>query len=101
MESERCSRSAAARWAARSQTLAESGGVGAGYRLALSGTVVWCQDCGVYAETKAMGLAAPCLGTPNHTHDKGGAYGHLQMLRRGMHPHTGKQMPDAETLDDH
>ncbi len=49
------------------------------------GTIVWCDRCGAYADTFAVGLARVCPGRPTCA----GKEQHLRRLRRGMHPASG------------
>jgi hypothetical protein len=86
---ERCSGSAAVRWATKAQQLAEQGiSLGGGHSRMLSGDVLWCGTCGCYADGKAVGLAAPCAGPPAKN-GYGGMWGQLRKLRSCRHPRTG------------
>ena len=53
----------------------------------LSGDVLWCSRCGVYADKKAKGVVDSCRGKP----PKGGGgrmEGQLRKLRNHIHPKT-------------
>ena len=80
------------KWAQQAATLAEYGtAIGCGHRQVLSGSFLWCTECGSYADAKAVGLAKPCKGSPKCCN--GGLWGQLRKLRRGVHPRTGEEMP--------
>ena len=64
----RCPGSAAARWSSRVVIAADKGEVtGSGHTRMISGDVVWCRNCGCYADAMARGLTAPCKGRPTGT----------------------------------
>lgn len=69
------------------------------HRRMLSGTVLWCSRCGVYADKKAKGLKAICKGTPPRQRHRGGMEGQLRKLRNNTHPKTGAWLPPAIELD--
>ncbi len=84
---ERCPGSAALAWARRACALLQNGGTdGAGHVRFLSDAVVWCDRCGSYAESWAVGLARRCPGGPRND----GKAQHLRRLRAGRHPETGQ-----------
>ncbi len=87
----RCSGPAAAKWARRARELARAhhsadivGTDGAGHRRFMTDQMVWCDRCGAYAESFAVGLARACPGHPTCA----GKEQHLRRLRRGLHPAT-------------
>ncbi len=89
--SQRCPGAAAARWAERARRLAEAvghgvgGGTdGVGHTRFISDFTTWCDNCGSYADTFAVGLARVCPGRPTCA----GKEQHLRRLRRGRHPVT-------------
>lgn len=51
----------------------------------LSGAVLWCNRCGVYADQKSKGLKGECKGKPPRHKHRGGMEGQLRKLRKG-HP---------------
>jgi hypothetical protein len=64
----------------------------------LSGDVLWCSRCGVYADKKAKGLLDSCSGKP----PKGGGgrmEGQLRKLRNNIHPKTGEAIPWPMEVD--
>ena len=69
------------------------------HRRMLSGKVLWCSRCGVYADKKAKGLNVICKGTPPRQRHRGGMEGQLRKLRSGVHPKTGELLPPAVELD--
>ena len=82
------------KWAQQVATLAECGmALGCGHRQALSGSLIWCTECGAYADAKAIGLAKPCKGPPKFNSSYGGAWGQLRKLKRNIHPRTGERLP--------
>ena len=86
---QRCSGSAAVRWAERAETLRASGATdGGGHTRFLTDDVLWCDRCGAYAISQAIGLAKPCSGKPT-----GGTLARLGLLRRGLHPVTRDPLP--------
>ena len=52
----------------------------------LSGTVLWCSRCGVYADQKSKGLKDECKGKPPRHKHRGGMEGQLRKLRKGHPP---------------
>ena len=54
-----------------------------------SGTVLWCNRCGVYADQKSKGLKGQCKGKPPRHRHRDGMEGQLRKLRKGVHPKTG------------
>ncbi len=87
----RCTGPAADRWARRARALAAAqaqpgavGSDGAGHRRFITDDTVWCDRCGAYADSFAVGLARPCPGRPTCA----GKEQHLRRLRRGFHPAT-------------
>ncbi len=86
-----CTGAAADRWAARAKRLAEADGHlvgggtdGVGQVRFLSYFTTWCDKCGAYADSFAVGLARLCLGRPTCA----GKEQQLRRLRRGRHPVT-------------
>ncbi len=69
------------------------------HRRMLSGTVLWCAKCGVYADKKAKGLKKVCKGKPPKHKHRGGMEGQLMKLRNNTHPKTGAELPAAIELD--
>ena len=65
----------------------------------MSGTVLWCFRCGVYADKKTKGLKDKCKGKPPRQAHRGGMEGQLRKLRNGTHPKTGASLPMAVELD--
>ena len=61
---------------------------GAGHRLWISGAVVWCQKCGLYAEERAKGLAHRCQ-LALHNAQRRNVLAHL---RDGQHPRSGRPL---------
>ncbi len=86
-----CEGAAAHRWAARARDLASAvghlahGGTdGVGHVRFMTDATTWCDRCGAYADTFAVGLANICPGRPQSA----GKEQHLRRLRRGRHPVT-------------
>ena len=105
---QRCTGSAAARWAKHAEMVAASGlRQGYGHSRLISGDVIWCEICGCYSDTATRGLAQPCPGPPaaNPTRSKGGRkqsklhWGRarqLKLLRCRLHPNgSGVTLPRA------
>ena len=65
----------------------------------MSGTVLWCFRCGVYADKKTKGLKDECNGKPPRQAHQGGMEGQLRKLRNGIHPKTGAWLPPPVELD--
>ena len=79
-----CAGSAVRRWAAQTAALAgRTSGVGEGHTLLLTGTVVWCFQCGASASVRASNLLKPC---PRRT--RGYLVQNRQRLLLGLHPDT-------------
>ncbi len=90
---------AAGKSAARAKLLAEvcghsvGGGTdGVGHIRFLSDGTTWCDNCGAYADTFAVGLSRVCPGRPMCS----GKEQHLRRLRRGRHPVTN--IPSSASL---
>ena len=103
-----CEGSAAKRLAVRVKAITDSGGgLGTGHGFWLSGSVLWCNICGAFAEgCGTMALAKPCTGRrvrgPRQAANQGGRNGLLQQLRnlqKGFHPKTGRLLPPAVPID--
>ena len=62
---------------------------GGGHVRFISGDVIWCDRCGAYAISQAIGLAKPCVAKPS-----GGTATRLGLLRRGLHPITRLPLGD-------
>ena len=69
------------------------------HRRMLSGSVLWCFKCGVYADKKSKGLKEICKGKPPRQTHRGGMEGQLRKLRNRIHPKTGAELPEAVELD--
>ncbi len=70
-------------WASRAETAAAAGRQdGGGHVRFLSDDVVWCDRCGSYATSSAVGLAKPCPGPPQAP----GTAARRRLLRNGLHP---------------
>ena len=70
-------------WAAGAETAAAAGRQdGGGHVRFLSDDVVWCDRCGSYATSSAVGLAKPCPGRPQAP----GTAARRRLLRNGLHP---------------
>ena len=65
----------------------------------VSGSVVWCYRCGVYADKKSKGLSRTCNGAPPKHRHKGSMEGQLRKLRNCIHPKTGASLPPAVEMD--
>ncbi len=86
----RCNGSAVVKWAERADKLADSGSWdGPGHRRVANGTLIWCMRCGSYADKWAVGLAAPCRGSPT---SGTGMASQLKRLWRGIHPRTARRL---------
>ncbi len=86
-----CGGAAADRWASRAKRLAEASGFsigggtdGIGHIRFLSDGTTWCDNCGAYADSFAVGLSRVCPGRPTCA----GKEQQLRRLRRGRHPVT-------------
>ena len=77
---------------------AVSGDDGRRHKPLRSGTVVWCQVCGAFAESRAQRLAGHCLGPPP-VRLGGGRRAQLLDLRAGLHPVSSTKLPQATTID--
>ena len=87
----KCQGSVARRWAQQVATLADNGMVvGCGHVQVLSGSVVWCWECGAYGDAKAIGLPRSCKAPfPPQPDQQLGEYGaqHLcEMERAASNP---------------
>lgn len=69
-------------------------GVGRPHSLRLSGTLVWCQDCGRYAENRLRDLRQACPG-PAGT---GPTVGQPSRLKKGLHPLNGQPLGATTVL---
>ena len=65
----------------------------------LSGSVLWCNRCGVYADQKSKGLKGECKGKPPRHKHRGGMEEQLRKLRKGIHPKTGAALLPAVELE--
>ena len=65
----------------------------------LSGTVLWCSRCEVFADQKSKGLKNECKGKPPRHKHRGGMEGQLRKLRMGIHPKTRAALPTAIEVD--
>ena len=82
-----CAGSAVRRWAAQTAALAgHTSGIGEGHVLLLTGTVVWCFQCGASASVRASNLLKPC---PRRA--RGYLVQNRQRLLLGLHP--GSRLP--------
>lgn len=91
-----CNGSVTMKWAAKARVLVVSGSaVGSGHHFVLSGEVLWCRECGAFAERHAMALAEP-WPTSAHTEQaellaqdgRNGRRSQLKRLREGVHLKT-------------
>ena len=81
--------------------------MGTGHSFWLSGTVLWCNVCGAFAEgCGTMALARPCTGKRikgnRQAANQGGRNGLLQQLRNlrsGRHPKTRQLLPPPVSID--
>jgi hypothetical protein len=88
---QRCRGSAAARWAERAADDADRGiADGGGHRRRLTGSVLWCDDCGAYADRFAIGLASACRSTETRRPPNRIGEWVRGRLRRRLHPRTGE-----------
>ena len=80
----RCSGSAVQRWSRAAGAAARAGGrTCSGHCLLLTGTVVWCWNCGANACVRARRLATPCRGRT-----RGFLVQTRQRLLLGLHPNS-------------
>ena len=81
--------------------------MGTGHGFWLSGSVLWCNICGAFAEgCGSMSLSRPCPGRrtrgPRQSANQGGRNGLLQQLanlKKGLHPKTRRLLPPAVPID--
>lgn len=78
-----CMGSAARKWTEQAKRHAEFG-VMTGESQAFSGDVLWCTQCGSYADNVAKGTSKPCQGHPNRLTVRC-----VEALKCGRHPRTG------------
>ena len=64
------------------------------HRRMLSGTILWCNACGAYTESRGRGLARSCPGPPA-PRLYGGRAQQLRRLRDNRHPKTDAAIPQA------
>ncbi len=91
----RCSGPALQRWTERAAAAVAAGVQGEGlrrwqHRLAVTGDVHWCEQCGAYAEQRGSGLGRACRGRPANP----SAAARLRALLAGRHPVTGEALLD-------
>ena len=86
--------------AVRALAAPDTAGVARSHFLAVSGGIVWCRNCGLYAEKRIRSLALPCNGVPgngnkNLTSTERAQVRKICLLSRGLHPVSGKpvQLP--------
>ncbi len=92
----RCPGSAAAKWAERAAALGAANSADApSHRRFMTGGIIWCDACGSYAESFAVGLARPCPQGPRND----GKAQHLRRLRQGLHPATGLVLQDSHVAE--
>ena len=87
---EKCPWSTATQWArldARHAGLGLAHGPGHDFRL--SGTLLWCNTCGAYADSRSKGISKPCAGKPEASN--GGRAQQLAALRARRHPKSTRK----------
>ena len=92
----RCPGSAVLAWAERACRDAAVGATdGGGHARRLTGGILWCDDCGAYADKLARGLTRACRKRP---HDTATAR-RRDRLRARKHPITGEELPGATVFE--
>ena len=99
-----CTGSIARKRAVKSKQLIDVGvETGAGHKLLLSGSVLWCYVCGAFSDGAAKALARACTGGHGshceRAYARRGLLQQLKKLRAGTHPATRLPLPPPVTID--
>ena len=66
--------------------------------MVVMGTVLWCDTCGAYTESRtSRRMRDVCPGPPPRSAGKGGMRQQLMALKAGRHPVTGLRLPDPSS----